>query len=242
MTSNSRMSHPPGWRRPLVRQRSPAGSSSPCMWLQLHQQVWSRAQEGRQSYGHQAQEASLISWVSRRAQDEASVCGTPGKAGQRGPAAPQFPTLGTRMQAAVRLCPTIAFVLLLRQERGNRPPPPQPHVTPQTAHPVPPLGWQLTSGSRCILCPAAWSGGGTGGRLQISWLLTALVILSTPWRRRGLCLTAWRAPLEQMALLRELSYTKVPTERGGESDMARWHLEPCLVPTPAGIWKEKGWL
>lgn len=116
----------------------PSWVLAPCMWLRLHQQVWSRAQEGRQSYGHPAQEASLISWVSRRAQDEASVCGTPGKAGQGGAAAPQFPTLGTRMQAAVSLCPTIAFVLLLRQERGNRPPPPQPHVTPPTAHPVPP--------------------------------------------------------------------------------------------------------
>lgn len=140
MVSSSSMSHPPGWRRPLVMQQSPAGSLSLCMWLRLRQQVWSRAQEGRQSHGHPAQEASLISWVSCRAQDEASDCGTPRKAGQGRPAAPQFPTLGTRTQAAVPLCPTIAFVLLLRQKRGKGPP-----LSPATRDPP-----------GCPPCPPAW--------------------------------------------------------------------------------------
>lgn len=50
-TSSPGMSHPPGWRRPLARGQSPAGSPS-------LRTLWSSAQAGGQSRGHPALEAS----------------------------------------------------------------------------------------------------------------------------------------------------------------------------------------
>lgn len=131
--------------------------------------------------------------------------------------------------------PTIAFMLLLRQEGGTGPPLSSHTWPPQTAHPVPRRGWRLTSGSRCILCPAGWSGGGTGGRRQISRLLTALVILSTPRRRRGVCLAAWPGT-GGLPWSRWPSYiNRLPPRhqwgRDGESGTARLRPEPCLALT-----------
>lgn len=86
---------------------------------------------------------------SCRAQDRASVCGTPGKAG---PAARQVPALGTRMLAAIpsQSHQSVHAPALVGQDR---PPSHQPHVA-RPARPCP-LAWlALTSGSRCILCPA----------------------------------------------------------------------------------------
>lgn len=119
---------------------------------------------------------------------------------------------------------------------GDGRPSHQPHVAPPDCPPhPPPRGWQLTSGSRCILCPAGWSGGGTGGRLQISWLLMVLVILSTPRRCRGICLAAWPGT-GGLPWSRWSSYiNRLPPRhqrgRDGESGTARLLSEPCLALT-----------
>lgn len=128
-------------------------------------------------------------------------------------------------------------MLLLKQGgTTDRPPPLTSHTwPPQTAHAVPPRGWQLTSGSRCILCPAGWSGGGTGGRLQISRLLTVLVILSTPRRRRGVCLAAWLGtgglPWSRWPSYINWLPPRCQRGRDGERGMARLRPEPCLALT-----------